>query len=267
MITMPSATKFLYDDDFKYWISPPSDFGQMFEAGQKGFAFDFTTPSGLYQDDAMTTAVAASGQPIAVGVDLSGNQANFLSLSGQRVLYKYFNVADVYGAYGDGSVRKGRCALGGFLTTPAITLMLTGLLSADSTTTGPLFRIQDATTFESFISLNADGLRVRRVAGEAEAASAPIAARGERFLLTARINFAAGVMEIRKNGKFVENIALTSQGPTSVQNSAASFFGTFNAGTFARGFIHEIALVDEWMPNELVIDYENKMKNDAAMNV
>ena len=237
----------------------------MFEAGQKGFAFNFTQPAGLYQDDAMTIAVNASGQPIAVGLDQSGNSASFTSLSGQRTLYQYYNVADVYGAYGDGRVRKGRCALGAFLNTPAVTLMITGLLSADSTTTGPLFRIQDSTTFESFISLNAAGLQVRRVPGEAEAVSAPIVVRGERFLLTARINFATGIMEIRKNGKFVENIALTSQGFVSIQSVTASFFSTFNAGAFARGFIHEIALVNEWVPNDLVIDYEDKLKTDAKM--
>lgn len=237
----------------------------MFEAGQKGFAFNFTKPDGLYQDDAMITAVNASGQPIAVGLDQSGNSANFTSLSGQRTLYQYYNVAGIYGAYGDGSVRKGRCALGGFMKTKAVTLMITGLLSADSTTTGPLFRIQDSTTFESFISLNADGLQVRRVPGEVETTSAPIAVRGERFLLTARINFAAGVMEIRKNGKFVQDVTLASQGLVSIQSSTASFFSTFNAGAFARGFIHEIAIVNEWLPNELVIDYEDKLKTDAKM--
>ncbi|HDS8360253.1 TPA: hypothetical protein QH712_003896 [Serratia liquefaciens] len=262
---MPSTVKFLSDAKYQWWISPPKDFGQMFEAGQKGFAFNFTKPDGLYQDNAITTAVNASGQPIAVGLDQSGNSANFTSLSGQRTLYQYYNVADVYGAYGDGSVRKGRCALGAFLNTTEVTLMITGLLSADSTTPGPLFRLQDSTTFESFISLNADGLRVRRVPGEAEAASAPIAVRGERFLLTARINFASGVMEIRKNGKFVQDVTLTSKGLAAVTNSTASFFGTFNAGTFARGFIHEVALINEWLPNELIIDYEDKLKTDAKM--
>lgn len=151
------------------------------------------------------------------------------------------------------------------MKTPGLTLMLAGLLSADSTTTGPLFRIQDSATFESFISLNADGLRVRRVPGETEATSAPIAVRGERFLLTARINFTSGVMEIRKNGKFVQDVTLTSKGLASVTNSTASFFGTFNAGTFARGFIHEIALVNEWIDNDIVLDYEEKMLADAKM--
>ena len=250
---------------FEEWLYPPMDFGPMFEAGQKGLAYTFTETNGLYQDDAMTIAVDAAGQPIAVAKDLSGNQANFTSLSGQRVLYQYYNVADVYGTYGDGSVRKGRCALGGFLNTSEVTLMITGLLSADSTTTGPLFRLQDSTTFESFISLNADGLRVRRVPGEAEAASAPIAVRGERYLLTARINFTSGVMEIRKNGQFVQNVALTSQGTTSVLSTTASFFGTFNAGTFARGFIHEIALVDEWLDNDMVLDYEARFKANAKL--
>ncbi|HFJ4332301.1 hypothetical protein [Serratia liquefaciens] len=261
MSTISKAVGVTYEE----WINPPMDFGQMFEAGQKGFAFDFTKPVGLYQDDAMTIAVDSAGQPIAVGRDQSGNLANFTSLSGQRVLYQYYNVNDVYGAYGDGAVRKGRCALGGFMKTPGLTLMLAGLLSADSTTTGPLFRIQDSATFESFISLNADGLRVRRVPGETEATSAPIAVRGERFLLTARINFTSGVMEIRKNGKFVQDVTLTSKGLASVTNSTASFFGTFNAGTFARGFIHEIALVNEWIDNDIVLDYEEKMLADAKM--
>lgn len=49
------------------------DPANLFANGEKGFLFDFTDPSTLFQNSNGTTAVAADGDPIGYARDLSGN--------------------------------------------------------------------------------------------------------------------------------------------------------------------------------------------------
>lgn len=248
------------------WVHPPMNFGWMFEEGQKGLAYKATVSSGLYQDDAVTSPVTTAGQGVAYMVDLSGNNNPILSLSGQRPLWQHYAPKNVDGIWGNGSSQKAYTRSLDLLNgASAITIMMAAVISTDSTTVGPLLRIQATTGFEPFIDITPNGISVKRVAGEAAATSGAIYARGESFLLTLRINFSTGTMELRKNGSFISNIPLTSSGVSTLLDGTLTLFSDLPRTIFCRGFIHELAIVDEWIDNDMVLDYEDKFMADAKM--
>jgi hypothetical protein len=255
---------------FEHWIYPPANFSSLFAQGQNGLAFDFTVKDGLFTNTAATTPVAVSGDVIGYATDGSGNSVPVTAgIAGSRPFWQLDPTPQVSGMYGNGASSMGNTPPTTLMQDDdAATIMLTGLFSTASSSPGDLLALQAITSLglEKFIQINPAGVQVRRIPGEAMAASQAFMARGERFLLTVRINFALGVMELRKNGKVFQTVTLTSAGKTAAPSTSLSLMGDLGRTAYARGFIHGLFYVNEWVGDDVVSDFEGKLIMDAKLN-
>jgi hypothetical protein len=252
---------------FTNWIYPPPNFNKAFEEGT-GSACLFTAADGLFQDAAATTPVTAADQIIAYATDQSGSGHPLLNgTAGVRPTWYYHTEFAKHGARTTTNQRLQSAESNFFAGGTGLTMIVAAYRASSGSANGPLLRLQAgvATSYRSYVSLEGSGVKVRRLTGETEVATGSLLANSERAVISARVDFAGGTLNVRKNAATFADMALTTPGAVDLSSSVLSLFADRGATLFFNGIIYEYLIVDRVLDDETLMDYEDKMALDAAI--